>query len=85
MEKKLLKPISKSIEATVRIGKNGLTENLVNEIKKQLQKRNIVKIKFLKSFIADKDKRKIIQQIVEKTGGELVHAVGFSVTLYKKS
>ncbi|MGB9636673.1 MAG: YhbY family RNA-binding protein, partial [Thermoplasmata archaeon] len=35
------------LEATVRVGKNGLTLSVINEIKKQLKKRKVIKIKFL--------------------------------------
>lgn len=37
------------IETTVRVGKNGITESVLNEIKNQLKKKKVIKIKFLKS------------------------------------
>jgi len=41
----------------INIGKNGITESLINEINLQLEKRGTVKIKMLKNF--EKEKKKI--------------------------
>lgn len=43
----------------LRIGKNGINENMILEIKKRLKKKDIIKIKFLDAFYYDKkNKRK---------------------------
>lgn len=78
-----LKDKARGLEAIVRIGKNGLTESIINEIKKQLKIRKLIKIKFLKSAIEDKDKRQFAEDIAKQTNSELIDSVGFTVTLYK--
>lgn len=78
-----LKAKAMNIEATVRIGKNGLTEGTLNEIKRQLKNSKLVKVKLLKPFIADKDKKIIAKDIAEKTNSELVNVIGFVITLHK--
>lgn len=69
---------------SVFIGKSGLTEGIVNEIKEQINKKRTVKIKMLRGFIAGKDKKKVIAEILERTNARLVQKVGFVVTLTKK-
>lgn len=44
----------------VQIGKNGITSEVIQEIKTHLKNKKDVKIKFLKSFIEGKD-RKIVK------------------------
>ena len=57
MTSKQLIERSKAIEPTIRIGKSGITESQIEEIKKQLKKRKLIKIKFLRSFIESNDKK----------------------------
>ncbi len=80
---KELKNKAKLLEPTIRIGKNGLTESQINEIKKQLNKKRLVKIKLLKSCIAGKDRKDIAGQIAEKTNSAIIEQVGFVFVLYK--
>ncbi len=68
----------------VRIGKSGLTETVIDEIKKQLQKRKIIKIKFLPGHASGKDKRAFARELAAKTNSKLVHQVGFVVVLEKR-
>ncbi|MDO8741361.1 MAG: YhbY family RNA-binding protein [Candidatus Woesearchaeota archaeon] len=79
-----LKDKARNIEATARIGKNGLTKGIIAEIKRQLKDKKIIKVKLLKSFIAGKDKKSIAKEIAEKTSSEIMQIIGFTITLYKK-
>ncbi len=79
-----LKSRAQSLEPSVRIGKNGLTDSIITEIIKVLKKRKLVKIKLLRAFIQDKDKKKIAQEIADKTKSKLVQVTGFVITLYKR-
>jgi RNA-binding protein len=83
INKKELKNKARLIEPVIRIGKSGLTENAVDEIKKQLKKKKLIKIKFLKSFISDKNKKHVANEIAEKTQSTLIDMVGFVVVLWK--
>jgi len=73
-----------AIEPIVRIGKSGLTESVVTEIKKQVAQKKLVKIKMLKAFVEGHDKKEMANQIAEKTNSVLVHNVGFIVVIAKK-
>jgi len=83
LNNKKLKEKSKTLEPIIRVGKNGLTENTIKEIKKQLNKKKLIKVKFLRSFIGDKNKKEVAKEIAQKTNSQLIDSVGFVVVLYK--
>jgi len=78
-----LKEKAKTLEPVIRIGKNGLTENTIKEIKKQLNKKKLIKVKLLKAFVKGKDKKLVANNIAEETNSKLIDMVGFVIVLYK--
>lgn len=76
-----LREKAKLLEPIIRIGKNGLTEGTLKEIEKQLKKRKIIKIKLLRSFVENKDRKEVAKEIAEKTNSILVNQVGFVIVL----
>ena len=83
-EKIILRSNAKNLEPLLRIGKQGLTENIIEEINKAIKKKSLIKIKLLKSSFNDKDKKQLIQELINKTNSELIESVGNIVVLYKK-
>lgn len=85
-QQKALRKQAHALKATIQIGKNGLTTDVIAEIKKQLKANNLIKIKFLKGFFdaTSMKKKQAFQSILKKTGATLIHKVGFTVILYKK-
>ncbi len=82
-DNKKLKEKAKTLEPVIRIGKNGLTENTVKEIKKQINKKKLIKVKLLRAFISDKNKKEVAKEIAKKTNSQLIDLVGFVIVLYK--
>ena len=81
---KAIKEKAKSLQPTVQIGKSGLTDAIIKEIKKQLSRKRLIKIKFLRSALEAKDKKQLAKEVTKKTNAELVDQVGFVVVLKKK-
>ncbi|MBW2980980.1 YhbY family RNA-binding protein [Candidatus Woesearchaeota archaeon] len=79
-----LRSKAKTLEPIVRIGKNGLTEGTINEIKLQLKKKKLIKIKLLKSFVQDEDRKELARKISSLTDSEIIESVGFIIVLHKK-
>ncbi len=73
----------KKYVVTVNVGKKGLTESLINEINLQLEKRGVVKVRMLRSFRGDADRRELARMIEKRVRGELVDLRGFVLTLKK--
>ena len=84
MNTKDLKSKTQAIEPCVRIGKNGLTDTMISEIIKNIKKHKLIKVKLLKSFIHDKDKKQVAQEIAEKTKSKIVKITGFVIVLFKR-
>ena len=84
MKIKQLKEKGKLLEPVIRIGKNGLTNNLIEEIKKQLKKKELIKVKMLRSFLQDKNKKAVAKDLAQKTDSTLIDLVGFTVILSKE-
>jgi RNA-binding protein len=86
MDKEIKRHLSKAnlLDPVMAIGKNGITENVIKALKEHLKNKKLIKVKILKNFIQGKDKKDIFNEIAEKTDSNIVHKVGFTVTLYKK-
>ena len=84
MERRKLAEKAREIEPVLRIGKNGITEGIIEEIKMQLKKKKLIKIKFLKSAMEDIDKKALALRIAEDTNSELIDQVGFVIVLHKR-
>ena len=67
---------------TINIGKNGLNDNVIEEIKRQLEANELVKLKFAKNIARDKDK--FIDDIVSQTRAKLIDIRGHVAVIYKK-
>jgi len=50
----------------IQIGKLGLSQEIIREIKSHLKKKKNVKLKFLKSFIQDRDRKEVAKEVEEK-------------------
>ena len=67
---------------TINIGKSGVNDNVIEEIKRQLKANEIVKLKFAKNIARDNDK--YIDEIVSKTKAKLIDVRGHVAVIYKK-
>jgi len=68
---------------TIWIGKSGVSQELAKEIEKQLEKREMVKIKILKSALEVDETKEIASKIAEQTEASLVEIRGHIFMLYK--
>ncbi len=71
----------------VNVGKAGLTVEVVKQIKIVLQRKKLLKIKFLRSYVdahEDKTTRVLAKELAEQTNGILIDVVGLVVILAKK-
>jgi len=67
---------------TINVGKAGINDNVIEEIKRQLKANEIVKLKFAKNIANDKEA--YVTAIVEKTRSKLVDLRGNVAVIYKK-
>ena len=78
-----LRGLAQRTDATVYIGKQGITENVIKEIDTGLECRELVKIKIQEGcMLQPKD---VANDMAEKLGAEFVQAIGHKFVLYRES
>ena len=82
MRSKLIS-VAMTTPTTVQIGKNGLTETVIDQINESLEDHELVKISVLRS--ADQSAKGMIAEVAEKTSSEPVQAIGNKIVLYRVS
>jgi RNA-binding protein len=83
MDINTLREESKTLEPVLRIGKNGLTDNVHTEVEKLLKKRKLIKIKILNNCPIE-EKNELIEQIIQKSGSVLVAKIGNVFTIFRE-
>ncbi|MFW9767616.1 MAG: YhbY family RNA-binding protein [Candidatus Thorarchaeota archaeon] len=69
--------------AMVQIGKGGVSDNVVEEVKRLLKRHQYIKVRVLRSAIGDKDKIEIITLLSQKTGARIDGFRGNTAVIYK--
>ena len=82
-ERAILKGIAVNLSPIMQIGKEGLTDNVLNQIDEMLFNREIIKINILKN--CDFNAKEAISIICEKINCEPVQAIGNKIVIYKHS
>ena len=82
-QRALLRKMANGIEPSFIIGKDGVTENTVIEIRNQIEARELIKIKILDTALLET--KTVCNEIAEKTGAEPVQAIGSKFVLYKQA
>ena len=72
----------RELKVSVRIGREGVTENLISEIKVQLDSREVVKIKMNRGLFDREQKSTVWRELAESCGAEIVDARGNIATFY---
>lgn len=78
--KQLIK-MAKARHADVRIGKKGVTNEVINEIKRRLKDHKVVKVKI---GMEVEDRREFAKKVAELAGAKLIEVRGFTFILAKK-
>jgi RNA-binding protein len=77
-----LKSQAVQLKPIINIGKNGITDAVVEELVKQIKANRLVKVRILKSA-AQGDVKTLAQQLADTTRTTLVEVRGSTVVLYR--
>ncbi|MFQ6076371.1 MAG: YhbY family RNA-binding protein [Candidatus Bathyarchaeia archaeon] len=69
--------------ATVWIGKEGATEQVLKEVERQLEKYEVVKVKLLRSVLRLEGRDYLARRIAHLTDSTLIEVRGNTLVLYK--
>jgi len=84
---KMKRRIKRALSAerpTVHVGKEGATTQIINEISKQLDTREMIKAKILKTALKDEESKNIATKIAQQTDSLLIEVRGHTFLLYKR-
>ena len=82
-QRSFLRGLAQTTDATVFIGKQGLTENVIKEIEVGLETRELVKVKIQEGCLLDP--KETANEMVAKLNAEFVQAIGRKFVLYRES
>ncbi len=77
-----LRSLAHNLKPVVLLGQHGLTEAVMAEVELALEHHELIKIR-IPGMDRD-DKRDVIEVICERTGADLVQAIGHMAVLFRK-
>ena len=78
-----LRSLAQKVSPSVAIGKTGLTDGVIDQIRMNLNAHELVKIDVLET--ADVDKKELMSTICDMLGAEPVCTIGRKIVVYKFS
>ncbi|MDB4642321.1 YhbY family RNA-binding protein [Verrucomicrobia bacterium] len=76
-----LKAIAQRLDASIKIGKNGLTDGFLKELDDALKRNELVKVRFVEF---KEEKKELAPKIAEQTQSHLVTMVGHVAVYYRE-
>lgn len=80
-QRRYLRGLGHSLEAVVRVGKEGLTEGLVGALDAALERHELIKVRLLESVGGDR--HGVAGALAEASTAELIQVLGRTVLLYR--
>lgn len=82
-QRSFLRSLANNIDPIFQIGKGGVNDNLIKQVKDALEARELIKLTLLKNAFLDT--REVCNEIADITGAETVQVIGNKFVLYKES
>ena len=82
-QKRFLRSEANRLQPLIQIGKNGLTESVIELIEEALESKELIKVSILQN--CGEDKEVIANQLAEREGLSIVQIIGSTIILYKES
>lgn len=82
-QKRFLRAEAHHLTPIFQVGKGGVNENMLTQIKEALEVRELIKVQILQNNLDDK--HEVAEELAAGTGAELVQLIGHTVVLYKES
>jgi RNA-binding protein len=82
-QKRFLRSQAHHLTPIFQVGKGGVNENMLNQIKEALEVRELIKVSILQNNLDDKEE--VAEALAAGADAELVQLIGHTVVLYKES
>ena len=80
-----LRSKAQRVETTIQVGKAGVTDHVVEELRQQCTRRGLVKVGLLKSATHEEGKDAVAQGLAEQAGVDLVEVRGNTAVYWKRT
>jgi RNA-binding protein len=77
-----LKAMAQRMDASVKVGKQGLSEGFIKSLDEELSRHELVKVKFAEF---KEQKKELASQMADRTNSRLVMQVGNVVVLFRRN
>ncbi|WP_425446596.1 ribosome assembly RNA-binding protein YhbY [Dethiothermospora halolimnae] len=82
-QRSYLKGIANKMNPIFQLGKNGITDNFIEQVDDALEARELIKVKVLdNSFLDSKD---AANEVCDKVNAEFVQSIGNKFVIYRES
>ena len=82
-QRSTLRGIASKYETIVQVGKGGISEALVQQVKDALRKRELIKMRVLDN--CPLDAREAAEELAARTGSEVVQVIGSRFVLFLRN
>jgi RNA-binding protein len=82
-QKRFLRSKAHHMDPIFQVGKGGVNENMIKQIRDALEARELFKISILQN--CEEDKTTVAEQLANGADAELVQIIGHTIVLYKES
>ena len=82
-KRKELKGRAHSLDPVARVGKDGLTEAVLQEIRRDLDDHELIKIKV--RCEDQKEMKAVTEQVTSQTSAQLIQTIGHMIVMYRES
>lgn len=82
-QKRFLRAQAHHLTPIFQVGKGGVNDHMLTQIKEALEARELIKVRILDN--CEEEKQDVAEQLAKGSGAELVQLIGLTVVLYKES
>lgn len=83
-ERNFLRKKAHNLEPMVRVGKDGINDNVIDSIKQYIEKNELMKVKLLQNSLEDAT-RELGTEIEKRSGAKFVGSVGKIMIFFKEN
>lgn len=78
-----LKKIGNKMRPIIRIGKEGISDNIIDNLSKVLVTRELIKVRILNN--SDEEVRDVAEKLSQSTDSRIVSVIGKTILLFKEN
>ncbi|AVQ99435.1 ribosome assembly RNA-binding protein YhbY [Oceanobacillus sp. M65] len=82
-QKRFLRAEANQLKPIFQVGKDGVNDNMIEQIGDALEKRELLKVSILQNCL--EDKHTVAEKLAEGTGAEIAQIIGNNIVLYRES